>query len=453
MKSHDFQQFFEQNRPQIVRDWCEYLRFRSISASDEFRRDCEACAAWLASYLASHGYAAEVIPAASNPLVYARIDVDPSAETVLLYGHYDVQPPEPLDLWTSDPFEPVERNGRVFARGAQDNKGQTFAVLSAIICLKDRGLLRTNVRVFIEGGEECGSPGAGECAAAHKDLIRADVLMICDSSTVSLDVATITMGLRGIIHLEVRLTGASKDLHSGVHGGLAPNPATGMSRLLASLHDERGGIAVEGYYDGIRRPSPADLEKARTADVDDYSYSSMTGVLPVGGEKGLSFAERRGFRPTIEINGITSGYQGDGHKTIIPSWARAKISSRIAGGQDPARCLDLLKKHLQKHTPEGLRLEISGDAVGAGALLLNSESRTIKKAANVLRELTGKEPVYLWEGASIPVVPALREASGGEPLLVGFGLEEDNIHAPNESFSLEQFEKCFEYAALLLSSW
>ncbi|NMC63159.1 MAG: M20 family dipeptidase [SAR324 cluster bacterium] len=453
MNLEDIKACFNTRKKEIIDDWYQFLRFRSISTNPEYNQDCINCAEWLSLYLREHGLSSEVIRSKGKPLVFAETRGGANEQTALFYGHYDVQPVDPIDLWESDPFEPVERNGRVYARGAQDNKGQAFAFISAVLALKELNRLKLNVKILIEGEEECGSHSIGEMLGSLKEKLGADFLMVSDSITSSLDVTTITMGLRGVIHLEIKLRGSSRDLHSGIHGGVAPNPATALARLLSSLHYENGRIAVEGYYDGIDGPSSEELRLASASDIDPRAYQNSVGVLPCGGEKGLSLMNRRGFQPTVEINGITAGYQGEGQKTIIPSWASAKITSRIAGRQDPERCLELLKSHMRKFKPEGLELEIYGDGVGGGAVFVSSESPVFRKAKKILKQLNGNEPQCIWEGASIPVIPLLSKVSGATPLLVGFGLEEDNIHAPNESFSLAQFRQCFLYTGLVLSEW
>jgi acetylornithine deacetylase/succinyl-diaminopimelate desuccinylase-like protein len=370
---------------------------------------------------------------------------------VVFYGHYDVQPVDPIELWESDPFEATLRNGRLYARGAEDNKGQLWYVVKALEALRGANSLDCTVRIFLEGEEECGSEGMAATMASWPEL-RGDVLMVCDTGTPVPGTVAVTMGLRGIVHLTARLHGPKKDLHSGVHGGVAPNPATGIARLVASLHDSTGRIAVAGYLDGIAPMSPEDRALAGTELITAAHYAALVGVPPVGGEAELGLAERRGFRPTIEINGIHSGYDGPGSKTIIPSTACVKISSRLVAGQDPERCLRLLGEHLRRHTPAGLTLELAEERVGGPALRLNSTSPLVRRARQVLGAMTQAPIVCVWEGASIPIVAELARLAGAEPLLVGFATEEDNIHAPNESFSLAQFRDGFVYAGSMLGA-
>ena len=443
---------YRENQERFIEEWKEYLRFKSVSTDPAFANECVACAEWLRGYLVSAGFSAELISTATKPLVFAESRWIEGAPTVLFYGHYDVQPAEALVLWKSDPFDPVVKNGRLYARGAQDNKGQNFAFLAAVRTLIEADDLHVNLKVLLEGEEECGSDELKEAIPSLCERLKADVLMVSDTGTVREDLATITMGLRGIIHLECALYGASYDLHSGTHGAVAPNPALEICRLVATLHDESGRIAVDGYYDGLLDVSESDLRLAEASDTSTEEYKEVVGVYPDGGERGIARCVREGFRPSIDINGLKGGYQGEGTKTIIPSYASVKITSRMAAGQDPERCLRLLKEHLSKHAPKSLEVRFSHEGVGGSALRLSSESEVVQKAHSVLLDLMGKEPVFSWSGASIHIVSSLSEASGSQALLVGFGLEEDNIHAPNESFAIEQFRKCFMYNALFLGS-
>lgn len=452
MKQQELETAYEMRKQEIVDAWREFLRFPSISSDPAYASECERCASWLAAYLLDRGWSARVEPTASRPLLIAVKEGDPSLPTVLFYGHYDVQPVDPQELWKSDPFEPEIRDGRVYARGAQDNKGQSFAAVNALVLSAEGPGPHPTFKILLEGEEESGSRALSACVERLKEDLKADVLMVCDTGTTGPEVATITMGLRGILNIEIALTGLKKDLHSGAHGGAAPNPANELIRLLASLHDENGHIAIEGYYRGLREPTETDRRLAAASDISEELYLEQTGALPRGGSRGFSIAERVGFRPSIDINGLTAGYQGEGPKTVIPARASAKFSARIAGGQSARRCMELIEDHLRRGVPEGLSLEIVYADIGGEALLLSAEAPIVKMAEKVLRSLTGSEPLYRWEGASIPVIPILVEASGAEPLLVGFGLEEDNIHAPNESFSLEQFRKCFLYVGMFIDA-
>lgn len=442
-------EFFSRNESRFLAEWGEFLAFKSVSTDPAHDADCVRCAEWLVGHLATIGMQSRLLPTATKPVVYAEFVGNPGAPTVLFYGHYDVQPVDPVEQWESPPFEATLRNGRLYARGAEDNKGQLFYVVKALEALIASKSLECSVRIFLEGEEESGSDGIAGAMRAWPEL-KGDVLMVCDTGTPKPGTVAITMGLRGIVKLTARLKGPRKDLHSGAHGGVAPNPATQMARLVATLHDERGRIAVAGYYDEVRPIPPEDRELANIELLSPEQYEAMVGAPPVGGETEYTFAERRGFRPTIEINGIHSGYDGPGSKTIIPSSAMVKITSRIVGGQDPERCLKLIIDHLQRHTPPGVTLEISEAGVGGPALLLSSSSPLMKLAREVIESFTDQPIVCIWEGGSIPIVSELAAISGAEPLLIGFATEEDNIHAPNESFSIAQFRDGFLYAASML---
>lgn len=442
---------FRSEQDRIVSEWKEFLRFKSISTDPTYNNDCTHCATWLCDHLKSIGFQAELIPTISKPLVYAELaSSNKNAPTVLFYGHYDVQPVDPLDAWTSPPFEPEVRNGRMYARGAEDNKGQVFYFIKAVEALIKNKVELPNLKILIEGEEESGGKAIAHSLPSIAQRIRADILMVCDTGTMSSEFGTITMGLRGIVATEVRLDGPKYDLHSGVHGGVVPNPATAIARIVASLHNADGSVAIEGFNDSIRPYDPEDLKLAESAPFDLNWYQGQVGVAATGGEKGRSFFERRGFRPTVEINGIHSGYGGPGAKTIIPSYSIAKISARLVAGQDPAKCITAIEEHIRKQVPEGLRISFISRENGAGALSLSAKSEVVKKAKAVLDQICPKPTVFMWEGASVPIIPGLAQAAGAEPLLVGFGMEEDLIHAPNESFSIEQFRLGFLYVALFL---
>lgn len=445
------EQVFAREEGRFVDEWKTLLRFDSVSTDAAYAASCKRCAEWVRDHVARMGFTATLLESEFHPVVYASLEVRKDAPTVLFYGHYDVQPVDPIEAWTTPPFEPTLRNGRLYARGAEDNKGQVFYVLKALETLIREKQLCYNVKLLIEGEEESGSEALHHHLDSWKEKLKADVLMVCDTGVVPTGAPTITVALRGIAHLTVKLFGAGHDLHSGVHGGVAPNPAIGMARLLASLHDEWGRIAVSGFYDGVLEPDAETRKLINALPLGPEQYRAMTGVLPTGGEEGYSLFERGGLRPTLEVNGVHSGYGGLGCKTIIPAEALAKLSCRLVPGQQPASVLRALQKHLEAHTPKGLRLEISEVQPGYPALSLNIRSPLVARARAVLDQLTEQTTVLRWEGASIPIVGKLSEVSGGEPLLVGFGSEEDRIHAPDESFGIEQFRRGFLYAGMFLS--
>ena len=411
------------------------------------------------------------------PILLAERTGTEGAPTILFYGHYDVQPPDPLDAWETPPFEPtLKDNGRVYCRGAQDDKGQFFSFLCGMrnflaqwggglgeaarpVCSPD-GRARSpsaphavpTIKIVLEGQEESGSTALAALAPTIKDRLRADVLLVCDTSAAAEMRPAIVAGLRGVSHFTVRLEAANYDLHSGEHGGIAPNPAQGMAELVASLHNPDGSIAVRGFCDHVVPPTDEERAAAERAAVTPEAYEKITGVAPVGGEEGLTLTERNSFRPTIEVNGIHTGYGGPGSKTVIPAGAFAKLSMRLVPDQNPDEVMAAVERHLKLHTPRGMKLfieDLTGEAAG---FRLPLASPVFRLAAAVLEELDPRGAVYQWDGASIPVVSTLKACSGAAPLLVGFGQPEDRIHAPNESFGLNQFARAMAWAENILAA-
>ncbi|MEI6807827.1 MAG: M20/M25/M40 family metallo-hydrolase [bacterium] len=442
---------FEAGKARYVEEWKELLRFASVSTDPGHDKDCRACAVWLVRHLGGMGFESRLIETRSKPLVFAERKGINGKPVVLFYGHYDVQPVDPVSAWQSPPFEPAMRGDRLYARGAADNKGQVMYVLKAIDAMIRSGQPLPTLKIILEGEEESGSQGIIGILPSIEDAIAADILMVCDSSMIAPGVPTITMGLRGLIHVTASLHGAHHDLHSGTHGGRAPNPAQGMAHLIASLHNDDGSVAVKGFYDGVIAPGREEREHANRIPFDPVLYEKETGVPPVGGEKNFTPVERVGFRPCLEVNGMHSGYAGAGVKTIIPAVAMVKLSARLVPGQNPEKCLAAIMAHLRSCLPAGFRLEIDGSGISGGAFSLGVKSDLITRARNSLRELSGVEPVLSWDGASVPVVPLLARSARAEQLLVGFSTEDDSIHAVNESFSLSQFRQGYMYAGLFLS--
>ena len=439
----------------VQSEYFELLRFPTIGADPMHLRDCVQCAMWLKAWLAKLGFAGELITEGGNPpFLFAERKGSEGAPTVLIYGHYDVQPPDPLDEWETEPFEPTVRDGRVYARGAQDDKGQFFAFLCGLrdfLASVGDGEVPT-LKVLLEGQEESGSVVLGRLASSIRAKIKADVLAVCDTSAAKGLQPAIVAGLRGVSHFTVRLEGANRDLHSGEYGGIAPNAAQAMCELLASLHDENGAIAVRGFDAGMEPPTDDERAAAESAAVSPEEFEQDVGVPPVGGEKGLTLTERNSFRPTIEVNGVHSGYGGPGSKTVIPCHALAKLSMRLAPGMNPKNALAALERHLKAHLPPGMKLfieDVTGEAAG---FRLPLASPLFRLASHVLAELDPRGAVYQWDGASIPIVSTLKSLSCAAPLLVGFGQSEDRIHSPNESFGFAQFALCRAWAAKLLAA-
>jgi acetylornithine deacetylase/succinyl-diaminopimelate desuccinylase-like protein len=438
-----------------VRDeYFELLRFPTVGADPTHLRDCVQCAMWLKAWLGKLGFTGELITEGGNPpFLLAERPGAEGAPVVMLYGHYDVQPPDPLDEWETPPFEPVVRDGRVYARGAQDDKGQFFAFLCGIRdYLSSAGDAAPTLKILLDGQEESGSPVLDKLAPSLRARLRADVLAVCDTSAAKGLRPAIVAGLRGVSHFTVRLEGANRDLHSGEYGGTAPNAAQAMCELLASLHDANGAIAVRGFDAGFEPPTEDERAAAESAAVSPEEFERDVGVPPVGGEKGLTLTERNSFRPTIEVNGVHSGYGGPGSKTVIPCHALAKISMRLVPGMNPQNALAAIERHMKAHLPPGMKLfieEVTGEAAG---FRLPLASPLFRLASHVLAELDPRGAVYQWVGASIPVVSTLKHLSGAAPLLVGFGQCEDRIHSPNESFGFAQFALCRAWAAKLLAA-
>jgi acetylornithine deacetylase/succinyl-diaminopimelate desuccinylase-like protein len=451
MKLDSLQTCFTTHHDRFIREWQEFLRFPSVSTSAEHKADCARCADWLAGHLTAMGFTTRLMPTGSHPLVFAERAGKPGFPTVLFYGHYDVQPEDPVALWKTPPFEPTLIKGRMFARGAQDNKGQLFAAIKAIEALIRADALNCTLKLLIEGDEETGEMPIIKVLHREKAALAADYVMAADTSAVSSGAPTITMGLRGIVHLTAVLSGPDHDLHSGVHGGRIPNPANALCKLIASLHHADGRVAVEGFYDGVEEPTAEERTLANAQPIDPAWYKSVTGLLPVGGEQRYTPVERSGFRPCIDLNGIHSGYGGAGSKTIIAAKAMAKISARLVPGQDSERILNLIAAHLAKQVPAGLTLEFPERGAGGPALRVALDSPAVVTARKVLGEISPLATAFLWEGASVPILSHLPAIAGGDVLLVGFGSEEDNIHAPNESYSLEQFKMGFLYTGLFLN--
>ena len=449
---------FDEQRETILKEYFELLRFPTVGAEPTRLKDCVDCAMWLKKWLAPQGFAVELMQApkmlGTPPILFAERKGTEGAPTVLFYGHYDVQPPDPLDAWETPPFEPtLKDNQRVYCRGSQDDKGQFFAFLCGM-----RNFLASHtetvptIKIVLEGQEESGSTALTALAPTIKDRLRADVLLVCDTGAAAELRPAIMAGLRGVSHFTVRLEVANYDLHSGEHGGIAPNPAQGMAELIASLHNPDGSIAVRGFCDHVVPPTDEERAAAESAAVSPEEYEKTTGVAPVGGEAGLTLTERNSFRPTIEVNGIHTGYGGPGSKTVIPAGALAKLSMRLVPDQNPDDVMAAVSRHLRQHTPRGMKLfieDLTGEAAG---FRLPLASPVFRLAASVLEELDPRGAVYQWDGASIPVVSTLKTCSGAAPLLVGFGQPEDRIHAPNESFGLNQFARAMAWAEKILAA-
>jgi acetylornithine deacetylase/succinyl-diaminopimelate desuccinylase-like protein len=427
-------------RDDALNDLIEFLRFPSVSADKQFKPHVEACADWLLRRFKKAGLVAEKLPTGGNPVILARNDPKPDRKTVLIYGHYDVQPPDPLELWQTPPFEPVIRDGRIFARGSTDNKGQIFAHLIGVEkSLQAKGDLPLNVIFLVEGEEETGSPHLEDFLRKHASALAADVVAISDTGMVASGVPTFTYGLRGIICLEVRLTGPAADLHSGIFGGSVANPATVLTQLLAKLHDHHGKVAVPGFYDRVKPLEPWERERWAALPYTDDAWLKTTGSPALYGEEGFSNLERIWARPTAEINGLGSGYQGEGPKTIVPSRATAKLSFRLVPDQDPTELYGIITKFLTESCPSTVAIDVIFQHQGKPYLV--EPGSLFGQAAQRALEKTFDRPVaFIREGGSVPITQSFKDVLNLDTLLLGLALPDAKVHSPNENFPVENFE-------------
>jgi acetylornithine deacetylase/succinyl-diaminopimelate desuccinylase-like protein len=424
-----------------LEDLFAFLRFPSVSTDSRHARDVAACADWLVEKLGAIGLDPALCPTAGHPVVVARNRHVEGRRTVLIYGHYDVQPVDPVELWDSPPFEPEIRDGRIWARGATDNKGQLLAHLLGVRdALAEEGELPVNLIFVFEGEEEIGSKHLGEFLAANRESLACDVIAVSDTGMVAPGVPTMGYGLRGITCAEVTVRGPSGDLHSGVYGGSVANPASAVARLVASLHDEQGRIRVDGFYDDVREVEDWEREMWKgVPGMSDQELLEVTGSPEVFGEAGFTSAERLWARPTAEVNGIGGGYQGEGSKTVLPKEAFAKFSFRLVPDQDPRDIIAKVRRHLQSECPPGVTLEIE-DGHDGKPYLADPHSEYGKAAQRALEASFGRAPVLIREGGSIPIIQTFREVLGADTLLLGLALPDAQIHAPNENFPVENFE-------------
>ena len=432
-------------------DLFSFLRFPSISTASEHTGDVLACGEWLQQKLNGMGLSVELHETAGNPVVVARNVHKEGRKTVLIYGHYDVQPVDPIELWDTPPFEPVLKDGRIWGRGATDNKGQMLAhVLGVEKTLKEHGELPVNLIFLFEGEEEIGSPNLVPFIEKFKDELACDIIAVSDTGMVARGTPTLGYGLRGIACCEVTVKGPKGDLHSGVYGGAVANPATAVARLVASLHDADGNIAIEGFYDDVKPLEDWEREMwSQIPGVSDQDMLDQTGSPEVFGEPGYSSAERLWARPTAEVNGIGAGYQGEGSKTVLPSEAMAKFSFRLVPNQDPLDIAEKVQLHLQKHAPTGVIVEVEVGHDGK-PYYSDPHSEYGKAAQSALEKAFGSKPVLIREGGSIPIIKDMQDILGADSLLLGLALPDCQIHAPNENFWLENFEAGIAMNALLL---
>jgi acetylornithine deacetylase/succinyl-diaminopimelate desuccinylase-like protein len=435
----DLNKFFDDNDARIQEELFDFLRIPSVSAKSEHDQDMIRAAEWLRKSIEDAGLTGTIYPTAGHPVVIGEWRNAPGAPTVLVYGHYDVQPAEPLDLWTSPPFEPTVRDGNIYARGSVDDKGQLFLHVKALEAhIRTRGKLPVNVVLIAEGEEEVGSDNLEEFVIAHKDLLACEAVVISDSAMFAPGQPSILSSLRGLAYFEINVTGPSVDLHSGAYGGAVVNPATALARIVSTFHDENGHVAIEGFYDAVDEWTPAVRESMKTLPFDEANFRKETGVSELGGEAGYTTLERLWTRPTCEINGLLSGYIGEGAKTVLPCKAMAKVSCRLVPNQMPLDIVKLMQAHVEKVTPKGVKATVKY-LHGGRPWRAELKGPLYEAAQRALATAFEKEPVIVGEGGSIPVVGDFERVLGAPVLLVGFGLPGENAHAPDEWMSEENF--------------
>ena len=444
----EFDSYLNENHDRFESDLFEWLRMPSIGTDSAYDADIRKTAEWLAQKFIDMGLKTETIETCGHPLIYAESPKVEGAPTVLVYGHYDVQPPDPLELWETPPFEPTVRDGKVFARGATDDKGQMIThVFGVEAYLKTKGSLPIQVKFLIEGEEESGGAGLeaflnGEYDAEVpvKEKISADIAVISDCSQYGPGQPAITYGLKGITYYQVNLTGPNRDLHSGGFGGTVANPANVLCKMMAALIDEKGRVQIPGFYDDVEELTDREREQFSQLGFSDQEYQEELGLKALAGEEGYTTLERRWARPTFDINGLWSGYQGEGAKTVLPAKAGAKFSCRLVPNQNPEVIQEGMRKMLEGLCPDSIEMEFIA-LHGAPGFVLSLDSPFMEAAADAIEKGFGVRPVFVRSGGSIPVVNAFTEMLGIDTLLLGWGQDDDNLHSPNEKFSLEDFHR------------
>jgi acetylornithine deacetylase/succinyl-diaminopimelate desuccinylase-like protein len=439
-----WKEYQEKNKERFLNEMMELLKIPSVSAKKEHTADMAKCAdAVKNSLLASGADKAEIMQTDGFPVVYAEKIIDKNKPTVLVYGHYDVQPPEPLELWHSGPFEPVIKDGKVYARGSADDKGQFYMHVKAFETLVKTNTMSTNIKFLIEGEEEVGSPNLGKFVSEHKELLKADVILISDSSMLSMENPSLDIGVRGLSYIEVEVTGADHDLHSGTYGGAVANPITILAKMIASCHDENNHITIPGFYDDVAEASKEERELMNKAPYSEEEYKKEVGVNELWGEKGYTTNERTGIRPTLEVNGIWGGYTGEGAKTVLPSKATAKISARLVPNQSSVKMTKILIDYFTSIAPPSVTVK-AFEHHGGEPYMTPIDSKGYKAASKAVETTFGKVPIPVRGGGSIPICSILEKELGVKIIFMGFGLDSDNLHSPNEKYGLENFYKGIE---------
>ncbi len=436
--------YLETHKDRFLEELKDLLRIPSISADSQYKDQVALCAQKVKEGLEAAGCDhVEICPTEGHPIVYGEKNLSPEAPTVLVYGHYDVQPPDPLELWTSGPFEPELRDGKIYARGACDDKGQFFMHVKALELMNRTQTLACNIKFIIEGEEEVGSSNLGRFLEEHKEKLRADIVLVSDTSMISMENPSIETGLRGLAYMEVEIIGPNRDLHSGVYGGAVANPATILCQMIASLHDENQRITIPGFYDKVEELTAEARQALNQAPFDLEAYKKDLGVDELWGENGYTPLEHTGIRPTLEVNGIWGGYTGEGAKTVLPSVARAKISMRLVPHQSSTEISELFQKHFESLAPKSVKVKVTPHH-GGDAVVTPTDSLAYRAAAKAIQTSFGKEPIPTRGGGSIPIVALFESILGLKTVLMGFGLDNDNIHSPNEKFDLFNYYKGIE---------
>ncbi len=432
------------NKDRFLEELMELLRIPSISARSEHKQDMVACAEAMKKRLLEAGAdTATIYPTDGHPVLYAEKIIDATKPTVLVYGHYDVQPADPLELWHSGPFEPVIKDDKIYARGACDDKGQVYMHVKALETMVKTNSLSTNIKFCIEGEEEVGSPNLAKFVKANKNLLKADVILISDTAMLSLDTPSIDIGVRGLSYIEVEVTGPNRDLHSGVYGGAVANPITMLSKMIASCHDANNHITIPGFYDDVIVATAAERKLMAAAPYDEQEYKDDLGVKELWGEKSYTSNERTGIRPTLEVNGIWGGYTGEGAKTVLPSKAFAKISARLVPNQSAEKITEKLLHYFTSIAPAGVTVKAT-EHHGGEPYMTPIDSKAYKAAAQAIKATFGKDPIPVRGGGSIPICSLFEKELGVKIVFMGFGLDSDNLHSPNEKYDVANFYKGIE---------
>jgi acetylornithine deacetylase/succinyl-diaminopimelate desuccinylase-like protein len=436
--------YLSQNKQRFLDELLDLLRIPSVSADSKYKADVARCAEAVKASLDKAGCdKTEICPTPGHPIVYGEKIIDPSLPTVLVYGHYDVQPPDPLELWHSGPFEPVIKDEKIYARGACDDKGQMFMHVKALEVMVKTNTLACNMKFMIEGEEEVGSSNLGKFLEDNREKLKADIVLVSDTSMISMEHPSLETGLRGLAYMEVEVTGPNRDLHSGVYGGAVANPINTLCKMIASLHDENNHITIPGFYDKVDNLSEAERKALNNAPFDLDEYKKDLDVNDVWGEKGYTTLERTGTRPTLDVNGIWGGYTGEGAKTVLPSKAFAKISMRLVPHQSSDEISDMFTKHFESIAPAGVKVKVTPHH-GGEPVVTPTNSVAYKAAAEAIKTAFGKEPIPTRGGGSIPIIALFEKILGLKTVLLGFGLDNDNIHSPNEKYDIFNYFKGIE---------